>query len=388
MTSTVALRRLRHALVLTTLAVCGLAPAGQTPVDEATARTERATARIEALQREADRLAAEARGVLVDLRRLEIDRAIRAEELAEANAALADVTAELDAATARAEALAAQRVAEAPGVETRLVELSKRGRGGYARLLLGAEDVRDWGRMSRGVAAMARLDRLRLEAHRRVVAAEREAVAELTATRAEAVTLQEEAAGAARQLSRAIAARNSRLEDIDRRRDLAAQYVGELDAARRALQEAVAALAAGAPATAPVLPIGPFRGDLDWPLRGGLISRFGRSPSNRFGTAIVRNGIEVAAPEGSPVRAVHEGTVAFAAPFTGYGTLVIVDHGSEAYSLYGHLLAATAAVGTVVERGGVIGESGVGPTGEPALYFELRIDGRPVDPVQWLRSQP
>jgi murein hydrolase activator len=351
-------------------------------------RAQRAAARIQALQREADRLAAEARSVLVDLRRLELDRALRAEELAEADAGLADATAALEVAGARVEWLAAQRVAQAPGVEKRLVELYKRGRGGYARLLLGAEDVRDWGRMSRGVSAMARLDQLRLESHRRVVAAEREAADALAATRAEAASKQRTAAAAARELAQAVASRNRRLEDIDRRRDLAAQYVGELDAARRALQDAITALADGTPALTPVLPIGPFRGDLDWPIRGPLVSRFGRASSNRFGTAIVRNGIEVGAPERSPVRAVHDGTVAFAEPFTGYGTLVIVDHGNEAYSLYGHLLASTAIVGAAVERGAVLGESGAGPTGNPAVYFELRIDGRPVDPLQWLRSQP
>ena len=384
------LRDMTRGLVLVTLITWAAALAAQppAPAQEAAARAARATARIQALQREADRLAAEARSVLVDLRRLEIDRAIRAEELAETNAALAETTAALEAGTARAEALAAQRVAQTPAVETRLVELYKRGRGGYARLLLGAEDVRDWGRMSRGVAAMARLDQLRLESHRRIVADERAAVVELAATREEAARLQVTAARAEQDLARAIAARNTRLEDIDRRRDVAAQYVGELDAARRALEQAVSGLAAGVTATTPALPIGPFRGDLEWPVRGPVVSRFGRAPSNRFGTAIVRNGIEVEVPLRSPVHAVHEGTVAFAAPFTGYGTLVIVDHGGEAYSLYGHLLGATAEVGAVVDRGAVVGESGLGPAGAPAAYFELRIDGRPVDPLQWLRSQP
>ncbi len=384
------LRGMTRGVVLVMLMAWAAALAAQPPAppQDAAARAARATERIQALQREADRLAAEARSVLVDLRRLEIDRAIRAEELAEANAALAETTTALESASARADALAAQRVAQTPAVETRLVELYKRGRGGYARLLLGAEDVRDWGRMSRGVAAMARLDQLRLESHRRIVAEERAVVVELAATREKAAQLQLTAATAAQELARAIAARNSRLEDIDRRRDVAAQYVEELDAARQALQQAVSGLAAGIPATTPTLPIGPFRGDLEWPVRGPVLSRFGRAPSNRFGTAIVRNGIEVGAPLRSPVHAVHEGTVAFAAPFTGYGTLVIVDHGGEAYSLYGHLLGATVEVGAAVDRGAVVGESGLGPTGAPAAYFELRIDGRPVDPLQWLRSQP
>ncbi|MDP1568450.1 MAG: hypothetical protein Q8L86_00480, partial [Vicinamibacterales bacterium] len=163
-------------LVVLALAVSGLAAQAPAPAGEAAARAARATARIQALQREADRLAAESRSVLVDLRRLEVDRAIREAELAQAAAALDEATAVLAEATTRADALAAQRVAETPDVETRLVELYKRGRGGYARLLLGAEDVRDWGRMSRGVAAMARLDALRVESHRRLVAAERAAV--------------------------------------------------------------------------------------------------------------------------------------------------------------------------------------------------------------------
>jgi murein hydrolase activator len=86
------------------------------------------------------------------------------------------------------------------------------------------------------------------------------------------------------------------------------------------------------------------------------------------------------------LRAVHGGTVAFAAPFAGYGTLVIVDHGQEAFSLYGHLSQVTVTRGARVGRGDEVGRAGRTPTGEPAAYFELRIDGRPVDPVQWLRS--
>ena len=76
--------------------------------------------------------------------------------------------------------------------------------------------------------------------------------------------------------------------------------------------------------------------------------------------------------------------MAFAAPFTGFGTLVIVDHGSSAFTLYGHLLDAAVKAGTNVSRGTPLGRVGVAPSGGAALYFELRIDGRPVDPLQWL----
>ena len=83
--------------------------------------------------------------------------------------------------------------------------------------------------------------------------------------------------------------------------------------------------------------------------------------------------------------AIHEGTVAYAEPFTGYGDLVIVDHGEGAYSLYGYLSTIETARGQHVEARTRIGTSGRNPSGNPALYFELRIDGKPVDPLQWLK---
>jgi septal ring factor EnvC (AmiA/AmiB activator) len=85
------------------------------------------------------------------------------------------------------------------------------------------------------------------------------------------------------------------------------------------------------------------------------------------------------------VQAVHEGTVVYAEQFTGYGDLVIVDHGEGAYSLYGYLGAIEASRGQRVEAHGRIGTSGRNPSGNPALYFELRVDGKPVDPLQWLK---
>jgi septal ring factor EnvC (AmiA/AmiB activator) len=106
---------------------------------------------------------------------------------------------------------------------------------------------------------------------------------------------------------------------------------------------------------------------------------------SRFGTAIARSGIEISLAEGQPVQAIHEGTVAYADQFTGYGDLVIVDHGEGVYSLYGYLASIEATRGQRVEAHTRIGASGRNPSGNPALYFELRVDGKPVDPLQWLK---
>ena len=89
--------------------------------------------------------------------------------------------------------------------------------------------------------------------------------------------------------------------------------------------------------------------------------------------------------EGQPVRAVHEGVVAYADQFTGYGNLVIVDHGEGTYSLYGYLDAMDVARGDHLDAQARLGTSGRNPGGNPALYFELRVDGAAVDPLQWLK---
>jgi septal ring factor EnvC (AmiA/AmiB activator) len=352
----------------------------QSPANEARGR---AAKRIAALQAEADRLAAQARTVFGDLRKLELEREIAREELARAEADLARVATAHAEATARLKTLEATRVAQTPGVSERLVEISKRGRGGYLQLLLASDDVRAFGRLSRGVAAVAELDRVRLDTHRRTIAAERTALAAVEKERAALTLSQAEARRTRAALDTAVAARNRLIDSLDHQRDLAAQYVSELQAAQLQIERTLAT--ADAASAVPALPIGPFRGDLPWPVSGTVVSRFGRSSSGRFGTAIVRNGIEVTTAEGAEARAVHEGRVAYAAPFSGFGTLVIVDHGGSAFTLYGHLSEATVAEGAVLKAGETVGRVGLAPAGEAALYFEVRIDGRPVDPLQWLR---
>jgi len=342
-----------------------------------------AAQRMKQLQAEADSLARQSSGVLNQLRQLELQRQIKAEEAKKAEAELADVQAAIDQATERLAALEAERLRETPWVQEHLVELYKRGRAGYLQLLLATDDLRSMARMSRGIAAIMTVDRMRLEAHRETLRQQRITLDELQTQRGKADLARVTARNARRELERAVVAHNQRLDELDRERDLAARYIGELQSAQQQLQRSVAAL----PGSAAMLPLAPFRGTLTWPVGGRLLSRFGRSSGERFGGTVSRNGIEIAADEGTSVHAVHPGTVAYAAPFSGFGTLVILDHGQNAFTLYGHLSEASVTKGAQVGRNDVIGRAGRTPDGVPAAYFELRIDGRPVDPIQWLRSQ-
>ena len=346
----------------------------------AEALARRATERLQTLQREADRLASEERTVLGDLRKFEIERQLRAEELKHLDVDAAAVQTELDKTNARMEALQASSRAELPELRERLVEIYKLGEARYLRLLLSTPDVRRLGQSTRTVAALAKLDRDRIATHAQTLAELKKARKELDERRAEFAELRTAAEKAQTSAQRAAQNRTDLIRDIDKKRDLNAQLAGELQAAQQKLQATLRDIANGAPgAEAAPLPLKPFRGALDWPVDGGITRRFGRGSA--------ANGVEMASTEGADALAIHDGTVAFAGTFTGFGNLVIVDHGGQAFSLYGDLLDIVVKKGAGIERGQPVGTAGPIPSGSDGIYFELRVDGRPVDPLQWLRKR-
>lgn len=125
-------------------------------------------------------------------------------------------------------------------------------------------------------------------------------------------------------------------------------------------------------------------GGLGWPLSGTLLAGFGnRMPDGRAST-----GMLIAAPAGTTVKAVADGSVVFAEWMTGYGMILIVDHGNGYMSLYAHNDALLRNAGDRVKRGdGVASVGNSGGQGRPGLYFELRRNGQPVNPNTWLQKR-
>jgi septal ring factor EnvC (AmiA/AmiB activator) len=375
-------------LSLVALLVAGAVSIGAQAPDRTRteAQSRRVNERIAALQREAERLAGEARTLVGDLRKLEIERDLQVERVREAQAAVAGAQQEIQRTTERLAALEQARVAQLPDVKTQLVDVYKRGRTGYARMLFGATGMREFSRATRAVAALVRINEQRIAEHRRTLEAVRQERAAVEAKARELQGHEAEARRARAAAERLVAARTALIAQIDARRDLNAQFAGELQVAAERLQQQMTNLASGRPVETIAVPLAPFRGALEWPATGRISGRFGQQ-GGRFGSATARNGIEIAVPEGTPVRAVHAGTVTFADAFAGFGNLVILDHGANNFSLYGYLSAIGVAQGAMVENGAELGRSGSAPAGPPTLYFEMRVDGRSVDPVQWLRAR-
>lgn len=127
-------------------------------------------------------------------------------------------------------------------------------------------------------------------------------------------------------------------------------------------------------------------GRLDWPVDGPLLYRFGRviNPNN---TTTRWNGMGIAAPIGTPVRAVAPGRVVSVGQLGTYGLTVILQHGEGDYSIYASLAEASVRTGATVRKGDPVGTVGVSdPDLKPHLHFEMRPKGRAVDPESWLRG--
>ena len=353
------------------------------------AQARRASERLQALQREAEELVARERSLLIDLRRLEVERDLKTETLKQIDADLTEVARQLGEASTRIQRLEAQERAQRPALEARLAEIYKLGDGGYVRMLFSVGDLKEVARSYRMVAAVSALDRQRALEHRRSLDALRKERLALEQRGSDMTRLQQDARAARADADRAALSRSRLIAQIDARRDLMAELAGELQAAQQRLQQTLGAISSGAPraaSDAAALPIKPFQGDLDWPASGRLMSRFG-GQGNSVSSAAAQNGIQIGTQEGSAVRAVHDGTVAYAAPFAGYGNLVIVDHGTQTYSMYGQLGSMTVARGARIDRGQAIGTAGRVLAGTPGLYFEMRVDGKPVDPLEWLKKR-
>jgi septal ring factor EnvC (AmiA/AmiB activator) len=124
------------------------------------------------------------------------------------------------------------------------------------------------------------------------------------------------------------------------------------------------------------------KGQLAWPINGKIQNRFGASRNG----GLKWDGVMISAAPGNLVSVIHAGRVVYADWLGGYGLLVIVDHGGGYMSLYAHNAVLLRDVGEWIRSGDTIARSGnTGTEQLPGLYFEIRYQGEPVDPVRWCR---
>ncbi len=130
-----------------------------------------------------------------------------------------------------------------------------------------------------------------------------------------------------------------------------------------------------------------LKGLLNMPVNGKIISFFGQYINDKLNVVNFRSGIEIKADRGEPIRAIFDGRVLYADWFKGYGNMIIIDHGKNYYSVYAHAEELFTSKGDTVEMDEVVAT--VGDSGSmvgPALHFEVRHHGKPVDPLEWIKE--
>jgi len=131
-----------------------------------------------------------------------------------------------------------------------------------------------------------------------------------------------------------------------------------------------------------------MRGRLDYPVRGEVRRRFGKTRHPKFSAELFRKGIDIEAPLGEEIKAVEGGKVVFADRLLGYGKMMIVDHGQRYYTIYAHLSDLLKKTGESVRRGEPIALVGDSDSLTGArLYFEIRKGGKPLDPLPWFKER-
>jgi len=311
-----------------------------------------------------------------------VGRSRRAQaETDQALAAVREDMAELEARRSGLEDQAAERASE---LAMQLVTAYRQGSQSRLKMLLNQDDPR---RLSRKLAYHGYLSRARLAA----IEGLRETVSSLERTRAElaaeADRLGELLADRRRETQRlksAMGQREEALNALEQRLASDREQLADLerDAAELTrLLEQLADVLADVPADVSIPPFPDLRGRLEMPTSGRVVQAFGDHRSGE----LQWTGWLIDAEIGDEVRSIAHGRVAYAEWLRGYGLLLIIDHGEEFMSLYAHNEALMRDVGDWVAPGDVIALAGrSGGVDEPAVYFELRRGGRPVDPAGWI----
>lgn len=351
------------------------------PVRDEDAALRRVQERKTAIERELQRLRGQERSLLGEVERLELEVRLRTEELREAQAVLQKANAQLEATSREVRALEKSIADARPVLAARARALYKMGDLSYLRILLSVDRPSDIFRGYRLVTTVARRDNQRIARFRGDLAALDGTRTRLERETQEALALKDRLDVARRTLDQDRRRKTSALTSLVEKKENQAAFLEELQQAEGKLRDLIAGLSSGEVA----VPLPVFRGSLPWPAAGRVRVPFGRRKHPRFDTYTIQNGLEIEAPEGAPVRAVHEGTVAFSDFFRGYGLMVVVDHGGKHHSLYAHLAENRVQAGDRVAAGQTIGTVGASGLDGPGLYFEMRFQGKPVDPGDWLK---
>jgi murein DD-endopeptidase MepM/ murein hydrolase activator NlpD len=400
------IQRLSAALLALTLGVMGLALPALADPQQRLEEIERKKAHAQQRQEElsADRTKILDRIHVLDEKRAEVESKVTDldADLAELDARIEDVTADLTEAQQRVALLTADLQSVLRRLDSRTdlfteraIAAYKAGPAAYIDGLLSSETFNDLvdrqayyeSALDADSELVAEIEVLRddTENRRELILEKQHTIAEakrqLEDDRIEVARVRAEHASALAEREAVLDEKEKILASIEKKKARFEALEDQLDAESNRIE---AILAAGGSSASGPLPTG--GGQFLWPAAGPLTSAYGWRTHPIFGDQRLHTGIDIGAPYGAPVIAADDGTVTYAGVMSGYGNVIVVDHGGGIATTYNHLSAFSVGSGQSVGRGSPIGA--VGCTGYctgPHLHFEVRVNGAPVDPMPYLQ---
>ena len=337
--------------------------------------------------------------LLQELEQTERRLAEKQQEVARLDGRIRRVQADVHALRGEISMLENRRAKQEDALAQRLRAMYKvHALGAALPLLLTGDDPMTRATTVRHLASLASLDARVIQEYRVTSDRLSDRKAREEARQRELAGLRSDARLEQTEVDREAAKRRGLLAKVRGERVYHERMVGELSEAAKRLEAFVKDLqerqrrVAKAPTPKPGIEppgtgFGTLRGRLPWPADGKIVAAYGAQVHPRFGTRTFRNGVDIEAGQGTEVGAVYPGHVVYTGWFKGYGNLIILDHGNEYFTLYAHVAEIVVREGEDVRQGQRIGT--VGDTGSlmgPRLYFEVRYQGKPQDPEQWLRQ--
>ena len=387
----IALRGLAVWSVVLLLAARSLLPAtipAQQDVSEFEKRLAKVNEDIRVLRTRIEEATKRESQILSQLERIVLSRKLVRNELSALNLRSEKLNKELSATRETIAVLRQKLRREQRSIEKTLVTLYKYGRFDFVQFLLQAQNMSAVFSESRHLTLLARHQQDVIADYFNTMAELRTAEAAQEKQKAEVAGLIAESSRKRQELEAQEAESRALVQEIRKNREKYVQALEEQKERARQLQTLMDRLASQE-IVLPFrfVPLYEKKGKLPWPISGKVITRFGIEPY--LNTRTMNNGIEIAPPKDDMiVHSIHPGKVVYADYFQGYGNLLIVDHGMNYYSLYGHCDEFLVKKGDFVREEQPIALAGdLGSLKGVSLYLEIRYKSKPLDPLQWLKRR-
>lgn len=274
-------------------------------------------------------------------------------------------------------------------LEGHIVALYKRQYNNDAMMLISADDYNDLIRKSRYISLVAYHNNKILDEYKAELTKVNFRKTKLENLRAKLKTNKDDIRKKKNEFQADLAKKDKLLIEVRARRSSQENKIKDLEVSSRKIMRMVNKLKTKEmPKSILGKGFKSLKGQLPWPVKGELIASFGKYKDPEFDLTGFRNGIEIKVKSGDAAQAIAGGRVVYVNKFEGFGNMLIIDHGSGYHSLYGKLSEMSLEKGNLLINGMNVGKvSESNNSNVPALYFEIRYKGKPINPMDWLEKK-